>query len=158
MSRRLTSIFGLRSRTRDGRANNAQEAEPPQTTRQIQEMLDWQTLENHFAQPQDDLEPAESMNAEPSSSSNNDAAKQSEASSSTHFLEHELLTKNFRAAHAEVERRARELRGMMHQPGIIDEDALPELQKVYKQLVKNSTELFSAIAQKMCRLRTKNDL
>jgi len=157
MSRRLTSIFGLRSRTRDGRANNAQEAEPPQTTRQIQEMLDWQILENHFAQPPEDLEPAESMNAIPSSS-NNDAAQQSEISLSARLLEHELLTKNFREAHAEVERRARELRGMVHQLGIIEDDALPEVQKVYTQLVKDSTELFSAIAQKMSRLRTKIDL
>jgi len=40
---------------------------------------------------------------------------------------------------------------------IIEDDSQPELQRIYQQLVKDSTELFVAIAQKMSRLRTKMD-
>jgi len=159
MSRRLQSIFALRSSRQRGPDGIREQAQSPRTIRQIQQLMDARTIEDHFAEPvHDDQRAAE--NTSSASSSSHDAAQHGShsSSSSTHRLEHDLLMHQFKTAHAEVGYQSRELRDMVLQVHIIENGVLPELQNAYTQLVVESTKRFKAIACKMARLRTQIDL
>jgi len=121
-------------------------------------MPDVQPLDSHFAQClEDDGESGENPSAIPSGNKNG-AAQHGLSSSPTGCLEHEVLARSFQEAHAEVGRRVQEISDMVLQRGIIVNTAKPTLERRYKYLLKDSKALFSAITQKMSRLRTKMDL
>lgn len=132
-------------------------AQPLQTVRQIQERLDWERLEAHLGQlERNDPGATESVSA--SSGSNRGTTQRGMDSSSTRHLDYELLDSKFQKAHAEVGCRARELRHMLLSVGLLEDDAQPELPRICAQVVKDAVEFFSALADKMSRLKTKLDL
>jgi len=169
----VQSFFGVRSsrRGQDGTREQSTSTRPPQTVAQIQSMLDWQILEAHLAPPPQTGHQAaecvpsfssitqEAADGVPSSSdSNRESTQHSMKTSSTRHLGYELLSREFHNSHAEVGCKARELRSMVLQAGIIESDPQSELQTSYRQLMKDATELFRVVADKMYRLRTKIDL
>jgi len=127
------------------------------TTKKIQETLDWQTLNKHLDQFEKTTSAVHDMKEcgmDMMESANSANIESTMYSSSTQELEKELLVRKFLEAHAEVGRQALEVREVAHQLGDNDNDCKRELQ-IYELLMKDSTELFSALSQKLSRLRTK---
>jgi len=150
MANTFRTLFGLRSR------DSSQDVEVPRTTKQIQEMVDWQNLKNHL----DECAKANKRGHDSAASaSSGEVVPQREwCSVSTHNLEKELLGRKFHAAHTEVGRRASELQDIVLQLGESDDDECHKAFQIYTQLMKDSTELFAALANKMARLGNKINL
>jgi len=155
MARHISSLFvGLRSRSvsREPGSYAHSRTEAPRRTKDIQEQLDWQTLENHFTQS---AHADTSFRAQSPSSGSSEVNGPGLTHSSTRQLEQELLARQFQEAIAGVGRRASELKKTVLQTGESEDDSQHEIHKSYGQLMKDSIELCSALAHKMERLRTK---
>jgi len=78
--------------------------------------------------------------------------------SATRRLGYEVLSREFHNSLVEVGCKSQELRNIVLQAGIIENDPQSELQTSYRQLMKDATELLRVVADKMYRLKTKIDL
>jgi len=159
MSRHISNLLvGLRGRSlsREPARYAHEGTEAPRSTRKIQEMLDWKTLERHFAQSAD---ADTSFQAEPTSPGNSEVNQPHLICPSTRQLEQELLARAFQEAHAGVARKALELKDAVLQVSASEDDTQQhEMQELYSQMMRNSTELFSALSHKMSRLQARIDL
>jgi len=149
MANTFRTLLGLRA------GSAGQDMDTPRTTKQVQEMVDWQNLQNHL----DQYDKANKKIPDPAASSNNGEVTQPDwGSLSTQRLEKELLARKFHAAHSELGRRASELQDIILQHAEAEDGECNKALQIYTQLMKDSTELLAALANKMCRLRSKIDL
>jgi len=150
MANTLRVLLGMRSR------DSSQDPEVPRTTKQIQEMVDWQNLRNHLEECEKGSKKGHESAA---SASSCEVTQRGWNTVSTQSLEKELLGRKFHAAHNEVGRRASELQDIVLQLGeAVGDDECQKAFQIYAQLMQDSTELFGALANKMAKLRNRIDL
>jgi len=148
MANTFRTLLGLRA------GSAGQDMVTPRTTKQIQEMVDWQNLQNHL----DQCEKTKKKIPDSAASSSNGVVTQPDwGSLSTQRLEIELFVRKFHAAHSELGRRASELQDIILQVAEAEDEECNKTFQIYTQLMKDSTELLGALANKMYRLRNKID-
>jgi len=166
MSKQISNLFaGLHIRpkaaSRDPERRVSAYAETPRSTKKVQEMLDMQTLNHQFApssKPHRSSHAEGTLDTDLGDSSSSVKTECDWHRLTSHELEQELLVRQFQEAHAEVGRKALELRDLVLEVGQSEDDVQHDVQRMYNQLMRDSAEFLGALAHKMSRLQTKIDL